>query len=102
MKYDGYRCQAAIRGSEVRLYSRNGHDWTKQFSYVASALAKLTKGSLLIDGEICAINAEGRSDLTLLKSSLDGHTTYQGKMRLCHVLPVHLMDRQVTASAACG
>jgi bifunctional non-homologous end joining protein LigD len=41
MKYDGYRCQAAIRGTEVQLYSRGGHDWSKQFEYVAPALATL-------------------------------------------------------------
>ena len=72
MKYDGYRCQAAIAGDQVRLYTRNGHDWTKQFGYVAPALAGLTKGSLLIDGELCAIDAKGRSNFTLLKNSLDG------------------------------
>ena len=29
MKYDGYRMQAAIAGDQVRLYTRNGHDWTQ-------------------------------------------------------------------------
>ena len=72
MKYDGYRMQAAIAGDQVRLYTRNGHDWTKQFGYVAPDLAKLTKGTLLIDGELCAISPEGRTDFTLLKNSLDG------------------------------
>jgi len=74
MKFDGYRCEAAISGGQVRLYSRQGHDWTKQFGYVAPALAKLTKGTLLIDGEICAFDDYGRSDFSLLKNSLDGHT----------------------------
>ena len=60
MKYDGYRCQAAIAGSQVRLYSRGGHDWTRQFGHVEPTLATLTKGTLLIDGEICALDAEGR------------------------------------------
>ena len=72
MKYDGYRCQAAIAGSEVRLYTRNGHDWSRQFGSVAPALASLTRGSLLIDGEVCAIDGDGHSDFTLLKNSLDG------------------------------
>ena len=39
MKYDGYRCQAAIAGSHLRLYSRGGHDWTREFRYVAPTLA---------------------------------------------------------------
>ncbi|MEO9229026.1 MAG: hypothetical protein ABI216_08790 [Devosia sp.] len=74
MKYDGDRMQAAITGNQVRPYTRNGHDWTKQFGYVAPAVAGLTKGTALIDGELCAIDAHGRSNFTLLKNSLDGKT----------------------------
>lgn len=72
MKLDGYRMQAAIAGAEVRLYTRNGHDWTRQFGYVAPALSRLTAGTALIDGELCAIDASGRTNFTLLKNSLDG------------------------------
>lgn len=59
MKFDGYRMQAAISGQEVRLYARNGHNWTHQFGFVVPALAKLTKGSALIEGELCAIDDAG-------------------------------------------
>ena len=72
MKFDGYRMQAAIAGDQVRLYSRNGHDWSRQFGYVAPALSQLTRGTALIDGELCAIDEHGRSNFTLLKNSLDG------------------------------
>lgn len=72
MKCDGYRAQAAIARDQVVIYSRGGHDWTRQFGYVAPALRRLTTGTALIDGEICAINAKGRSDFSLLKVSLDG------------------------------
>jgi len=70
MKLDGYRMQAAIAGEQVRLYTRNGHDWTRQFGYVAPALSKVTPGTALIDGELCAIDEHGHT--TLLKNSLDG------------------------------
>nr|WP_055045649.1 non-homologous end-joining DNA ligase [Devosia sp. A16] len=73
MKLDGYRMQAAIAGDQVRLYTRKGHDWTRQFGYVAPALSRLTKGTALIDGELCAIDEHGRTNFTLLKNSLDGH-----------------------------
>ena len=72
MKYDGYRCQAAISGGEIKLYSRSGLDWTDKFGFVAPPLRELTKGALLIDGEICAIDTQGRSNFSLLKTSLDG------------------------------
>jgi DNA ligase D-like protein (predicted ligase) len=74
MKYDGYRAMAAVAGNEVRIYTRNGHDWTRQFGYLAPSLRRLTKGSALIDGEICAIDEHGRSNFSRLKASLDGKT----------------------------
>src|SRR5207253_7694795 len=74
MKFDGYRAIAAIAGNQVRIYTRNSHDWTRQFGYLVPALSKLTKGSALIDGEICAIDSTGRSNFSQLKTSLDGKT----------------------------
>jgi bifunctional non-homologous end joining protein LigD len=73
MKYDGYRAVAAVAGDQVRIYSRGGLDWSaKQFRYLVPAFSRLTKGSALIDGEVCAIDGEGRSNFSLLKTSLDG------------------------------
>lgn len=74
MKYDGYRAQVGLAGDQVRIYSRGGHDWTRQFGFVAPALSQLTGGTALIDGEICAIDEHGRSNFSLLKTSLDGRT----------------------------
>jgi bifunctional non-homologous end joining protein LigD len=68
-KFDGYRCLAAIAGPEVRLYTRNGNDWTQQFRTLVPALSRLTKESLLIDGEVCAFE-DGRSDFSTLKDAL--------------------------------
>ena len=58
-KFDGYRCLAAINGKTVKLFTRNGHDWTKQFGAIAPALSGLTKGTLLLDGEICSLDKMG-------------------------------------------
>ena len=74
MKYDGYRAMAAVADDQVRVFTRNGHDWTRQFGYLVPALSKLTPGTALIDGEVCAVDANGRSDFSLLKTSLDGKT----------------------------
>ncbi len=70
MKYDGYRCLAAIDGESVRLYTRNGLDWTTQFGALVEPLQKLNLGSALIDGEICAFDSKGRTDFTTLKTVL--------------------------------
>jgi bifunctional non-homologous end joining protein LigD len=70
IKLDGYRCQAAISGKVVRLYTRRGHDWTDKFALVLPPLQKLTRSTALIDGEICALNAEGRPDFSVLKVAI--------------------------------
>lgn len=69
VKYDGYRAVAAVAGPEVRLYTRNANDWTEQFGRLVEPLSKLTKGSVLLDGEICAIK-DGRTDFSTLKEAL--------------------------------
>ena len=70
MKYDGYRAQIAISGSEVKVYTRNGHDWTEQFKAILEPLRVLTKGSVLLDGEIVAIDNAGRSNFSMLRSGI--------------------------------
>ena len=70
MKYDGYRCLAALSGEQVRLFTRTGKDWTTQFGAIVAPLAQLTTGSALIDGELCAFDAKGRTDFSTLKTAL--------------------------------
>ena len=70
MKFDGYRAQVAISGSEVVIYTRNGHDWTRQFKVILPPLQALTKGSALIDGEIVAIDSQGRTNFSMLKTGI--------------------------------
>lgn len=70
MKYDGYRCLAAIEGDNIRLFTRSGLDWTDKFSALVEPLQKLKIGSALIDGEICAFDARGRTDFSTLKNVL--------------------------------
>lgn len=71
MKFDGYRAQIAISGSEVRVFTRNGHDWTEQFKVILEPLGTLTKGSALLDGEIAAIDKAGRTNFSMLKTGIE-------------------------------
>lgn len=70
MKFDGYRAQIAISGADVRVYTRNGHDWTTQFKVILPPLRTLTEGSLLLDGEIVAIDKAGRTNFSMLKTGI--------------------------------
>ncbi|MBJ3785007.1 DNA ligase D [Devosia sediminis] len=70
MKYDGYRCLAAVEGDSVRLYTRSGLDWTDKFGALVEPLQKLKIGSALIDGEVCAFDGKGRTDFSTLQDVL--------------------------------
>ncbi|WP_375452559.1 DNA ligase D [uncultured Devosia sp.] len=78
MKYDGYRCLAAVAGDQLKLYTRTGKDWSNQFDAIAAPLRKLTPGTALIDGELCAFDGKGRTDFSTLKDHLStgGALTY--------------------------
>src|SRR6185436_5118761 len=64
-KYDGIRAivEVGASGSSVKLWSRLGNDKTKQFPEIATALgawARKRKEPIVLDGEIVALDAEGR------------------------------------------
>ncbi len=69
-KWDGFRAIVTVSGSEVTLTSRNGNDLTERFRDVARAAALAIKSSdAVLDGEICALDAQGRSRFSLLQES---------------------------------
>ena len=71
IKYDGYRLQACVNGATVRLYTREGLDWTKRFPTVAKALAALELPRCAIDGEAVVFDERGISDFAKLVASLE-------------------------------
>jgi len=59
IKYDGYRLLAGKERGEVRLISRNSHDFTAVFPEIAEVLASLPYDDFLLDGEVVVHDAEG-------------------------------------------
>ena len=72
VKFDGYRMQADIAGITVPCYSRNGHG--PAIRNVVPPLSSLTKGTVPIGGEDCAMDEQGDTNFALLKASLAGRT----------------------------
>lgn len=70
VKFDGYRMRLRISRQSVRLISRHGRDWTKQFKPVADAAARLSCSSAWIDGELCAIDSRGRVSFQDLQNAV--------------------------------
>jgi bifunctional non-homologous end joining protein LigD len=64
-KWDGFRLIAEKQGRSVRMWSRNGVDVTEKYRVLLAALQKI-EGSIVIDGELCALDAHGRSRFQLL------------------------------------
>src|SRR5690606_34049904 len=50
IKYDGYRAEIAASGGDVRVYTRNGLDWTDKFAPLVRHIAALDLPPCLIDG----------------------------------------------------
>src|SRR3954454_1358383 len=67
LKLDGYRAIAVKDGGEVSLYSRNGNSFNAKFPSVVDALAKLQPKHFVIDGEIVALDENGRHSFQLLQ-----------------------------------
>jgi len=69
-KWDGFRLITEKRGHAVKLWSRNGIDVTTRYAVLLPALQKID-GSCVIDGELCALDAHGRSRFQLLQNALN-------------------------------
>ena len=67
-KFDGYRCMIAVGKEGVRLYSRNGNDWSDRFGALCAPASALKCRSALLDGEVIA--GEGGGDFSALQMAL--------------------------------
>jgi len=68
MKFDGYRALAFKAGSEVRLLSRNRTLFNDDYPRLVDSLKVLKPKSCTLDGEIAALDQQGRSSFQLLQS----------------------------------
>ncbi|WP_160107234.1 DNA ligase D [Pseudomonas izuensis] len=71
VKFDGYRIMARIDHEEVRLFTRNGHDWTHKLPGQAKALESLGLESAWLDGEMVVVDEQGLPDFQALQNAFD-------------------------------
>ncbi len=67
MKYDGIRALGIKKDSHVRLYSRSLKPLEAQFPEVMLELERLPSNAFWIDGEIAALDEQGRPRFQLLQ-----------------------------------
>ena len=85
-KWDGVRAVVAAAGEQVRITSRNGNDVTAGYPEIAAAGIG-SGGPVLLDGELVALDGEGRPDFGLLQQRM--HLRHPGA-ELREQVPVSL------------
>ena len=67
-KYDGYRLRIERDGDRVRLFSRNGYDWTARYPWIIKAAQKIRQTRFVLDGEAVILGVGGIADFDALHS----------------------------------
>ena len=68
LKFDGIRAIAVKIDNKVSLVSRNGNDLGARFPEIVAAVKNLLVAECVIDGEVVALDEEGRSSFQLLQA----------------------------------
>ena len=77
LKLDGYRLQVQVQSTKNRegktrsttLFTRTGLDWTARMTNLAAAAAQLDVESCILDGEVVALDHEGRTNFSDLQAA---------------------------------
>lgn len=68
IKFDGYRALSLLDRGKAELWSRNEKEMTADYPEVVAALEKIKCRDAVLDGEIVALDAAGRSRFQLLQA----------------------------------
>ena len=67
VKWDGFRALAYLESGRVQLFSRNQNELTFEFPEMQAISAHLKAENAIVDGEICALDQEGRPSFSLMQ-----------------------------------
>ncbi len=71
IKFDGYRLLSRVDGADIRLFTRNGNDWTERLPALRTTLAAMRLPPGWYDGEIVMPNAQGVPDFGALQRAFE-------------------------------
>ena len=71
IKFDGYRLLARVDKKDIKLFTRNGNDWTLKLAPLQKEITRLKLPSGWYDGEIVVPNEHGVPDFGALQQSFD-------------------------------
>ena len=92
IKHDGFRFLAVRQGKQVRVYSRGGHDWSKQLPAITEALLALPVRSVALDGEGVICGADGKSGFERMRACFSSHGAPQAFLYAFDVLELDGRD----------
>lgn len=75
IKWDGYRVEAVVRDGKVSLFTRNGHDAEAYFPRLLSPPTWIEAQEAIVDGEVVALDDDGRPDFSLLQERISAGRT---------------------------
>ena len=104
-KFDGQRATLIADRGEVLIFSRNGADITRTFPELTSVSQVVGARSVVLDGEIVALDTQGRPSFTRLQRRwpcrLRGHSCRrEAPLRLCSPIRLAAILGRAAASAA--
>lgn len=70
VKWDGVRALVAVEGGRLSVTSRNGNDVTASYPELRGLGLQLGSRQVLLDGEVVALDATGRSDFGTLQARM--------------------------------
>jgi bifunctional non-homologous end joining protein LigD len=93
VKFDGYRALVIKNGDRVEIRSRNDKDLTAAYPGIAAAARRLDARQATVDGEVVAVDANGRPSFQALQHR-SGHHGYTIAFYAFDLL--HLNGRDLT------
>ncbi len=71
LKFDGYRIVARVAREDVRLFTRNGNDWSARLGGLREEIRSFGLACAWLDGEIVVLDEKGVPDFQRLQQAFD-------------------------------
>ena len=79
IKWDGYRVEAVIRDGKAKLWTRSLKDAETYFPNLLSPPTWIDAKEAIVDGEVVALDEEGRPDFSLLQERISERRIGSGR-----------------------
>ena len=92
IKFDGYRMMSHMNNGNVKIFSRNGKDWTAACQSIADLLSTFKIETAILDGELVVADDQGKSNFMELKHALSNGDVHRLQYYVFDVLYLNGAD----------